>query len=582
MQKCNFTNISITLLALIASACTETTKDTVKDSAKETTIISGKICDMEGNNLTDVTVISGDKQIKTDSTGLFSLDVDTLIGNRCVLRIQKEGYFDRIYSKKATDTINYPIQLIKKEQSKFVTLKRFDAKEGAMIEANGATVTIPKSGLVKSDGSDYNGTVDIAVVYLSPTGAPAMNPLMPGADLMAIANDGDTVPLISYGMVNVEMTDEEGNPLQLKEGCEANLKYPAPKGFSSHDTIPLWYFNEENGLWIEEGYSTRQGDNYVGSVRHFTWWNCDREIEGGARFCCRLINYTFDEIDIYAGTDSIMVWVNDNNTIQSNIFPNRPFTIAGVQMPALKPGELLDTFIVFNKIIFHDVNGNALSYVKFKINEILYYSNENGAWAFPCDENEKTNIRFQYYEPVTITAADFDTAKTCIVVCKPLKKKEKKQDKNTENGANKPETNNSEDEWKDSVYTFIEPEACIVFSADNDTFTGGDIKKEKLLSAKSISSRVIYETKKRGTHRTIQKRYDNAIKYTTLSFDMLFVNQETGEPIKLHSDSEKITEEMKKQIEKTKTNINCYVTNIYVLGGDKLRRQLPPIEVIVK
>ena len=112
MQKCNFTNISITLLALIASACTETTKDTVKDSAKETTIISGKICDMEGNNLTDVTVISGDKQIKTDSTGLFSLDIDTLIGNRCVLRIQKEGYFDRIYSKKATDTINYPIQLI--------------------------------------------------------------------------------------------------------------------------------------------------------------------------------------------------------------------------------------------------------------------------------------------------------------------------------------------------------------------------------------------------------------------------------------------------------------------------------------
>ncbi|MBR4713728.1 MAG: hypothetical protein IKP27_08640 [Paludibacteraceae bacterium] len=582
MQKCNFTIISITLLALLASACTETTKDTVKDSSKETTIISGKICDMEGNNLTDVTVISGDKQIKTDSTGLFSLDVDTLIGNRCVLRIQKEGYFDRIYSKKATDTINYPIQLIKKEQSKFVTLKRFDAKEGAMIEANGATVTIPKSGLVKSDGSDYNGTVDIAVVYLSPTGAPAMNPLMPGADLMAIANDGDTVPLISYGMVNVEMTDEDGNPLQLKEGSEANLKYPAPKGFCSHDTIPLWYFNEENGLWIEEGYSTRQGDNYVGSVKHFTWWNCDIKLKNGARLRCRLINYTFDEIEIYAGTDSIIAWVDDNNTIRSNIFPNRPFTIAGVQMPALKPGELLDTFIVFNKIIFHDVNGNALSYVKFKINEILYYSNENGAWAFPCDENEKTNIRFQYYEPVTITAADFDTAKTCIVVCKPLKKKEKKQDKNTENGANKPETNNSEDEWKNSVYTFIEPEACIVFSADNDTFTGGEIKKEKLLSAKSISSRVRYETKERGTYRTIQKRYDNAIKYTHLGFDMLFVNQETGEPIKLHSDSEKITEEMKKQIEKTKTNKNCYVTNIYVLGGDRLRRQLPPIEVIVK
>ena len=84
------------------------------------------------------------------------------------------------------------------------------------------------------------------------------------------------------------------------------------------------------------------------------------------------------------------------------------------------------------------------------------------------------------------------------------------------------------------------------------------------------------------TYRLIQKRYDNAIKYTTLSFDMLFVSQETGEPIKLHSDSEKITEEMKKQIEKTKTNKNFYVTNIYVLGPDRIRRQLPPIQVIVK
>lgn len=464
MQKCNFTIISITLLALIASACTDTTKDTVKDSSKETTIISGKICDMEGNNLTDVTVISGDKQIKTDSTGLFSLDVDTLIGNRCVLRIQKEGYFDRIYSKKATDTINYPIQLIKKEQSEFVTLKRFDAKEGAMIEANGATVTIPKSGLVKSDGSDYNGTVDIAVVYLSPTGAPAMNPLMPGADLMAIANDGDTVPLISYGMVNVEMTDEEGNPLQLKEGSEANLKYPAPKGFSSLDTIPLWYFNEESGLWVEEGYSTRQGDNYVGSVKHFTWWNCDIKLKNGARLRCHLKNYPYGIVSIYVSPDSIKAWVN-NETIQSNMFANRLFSIAGVQMPALNPGELLDTTIVFNKIILHDVNGKTLSYEKFKINDVIYRTDENGTFAVPLDMNKTTTIKFQNYETETISKDNFDADGVCVVVCKLLKKndinnkRQKAKDsvnpmpKSKETEFVSKDTNNikekTEDEWSD-------------------------------------------------------------------------------------------------------------------------------------
>lgn len=586
MRKCIFKTICISLLALIANACADTSKDTIKDSPKEKTRIKGKICDTNGNNLTNVTIISGNNQATTDSLGYFNIDVDTLIGNRHVLRIQKDGYFDRIYSKMVSDTMNYPIQLIKKEPSKFVTLKKFNANEGIIIEVNGATVTIPESSLAKNDGSDYNGTVDISVVYLSPTESPAMEPLMPGADLMAIANEGDTVPLISYGMVNVEMSDEDGNPLQLKNGCEAYLKYPAPKGFSNHDTIPLWYFNEESGLWVEEGYSTRQGDKYVGSVRHFTWWNCDIKIENGAKIRCRLKNYPYNCVYIYAAPDSIRAWATDE-TIQSNIFPNRQFSIAGVKIRGLKPCELLDTTIIFNKTIFHDVDGKALSYVKFKINDVLYYSNENGAWAFPCDKNEKTSIRFQQYEPITITAADFDSSKTCIVVCKPLKKKETNHDKknisSTETGTDESKSNDSEDEWKDNnVYDFIldenrpkSIEAFITFPSDSSIYTGGEITKEKILSAQSISCRFTYDNEKRNP------KYDS-LKFVSLGFDMLFVNQETGEPIKLHSDSGKITEEMKKQIEKTKTNKNCYVTNIYVLGPDKIRRQLPPIQVIVK
>ena len=616
MQKCNFKIISVTLLALIASACVDTTKDRAKNSSKETTLISNKICDMDGNDLTDVTIISGNKKIKTDSTGLFSLDVDTLIGNRCVLRIQKEGYFDRIYSKKATDTTNYPIQLIKREQSKFVTLKKFDAKEGAMIEANGATVTIPKSSLVKNDGSDYNGTVDIAVVYLSPADSPAMEPLMPGADLMAIANDGDTVPLISYGMVNVEMTDEDGNPLQLKEGCEANLKYPAPKGFSSRDTIPLWYFNEESGLWVEEGYSTRQGDNYVGSVKHFTWWNCDIKLENGASFRCRLINHTYNNrfIEIYAGADSIIAFVKGDNTIQSKIFPNRPFSVAGAQMPALKPGEFLDTFIVFNKIIFHDVNGNALSYVKFKINDVLYYSDDNGVGVFPCNENEKTSIRFQHYEPVTITTADFDSAQTCIVVCKPLVKEETKQDKKnisstetgaeesksnyseqdkkiistTEYGAKEPETNDSEDEWRDNTREYCDGEVYLVIPSDNDTLTGSVIEitkeqKEKLPSAK-ILVRSKCTTVQSVTWKTIRTRYDyTKVKYTIEEFRMMLGNQQGNYDVVnyLRSDSGEFTEEMKEQIGKSNIDF-IFLTDIYVLGSDGIKRILPLVHIYVK
>ncbi len=415
-----FSHIIGIILAVIANSCVDSNTNRPEEAPHTSTPISGKIYDENGNVLNGATVLSGDNQATTDSSGQFNINVDTIIGNRYVLRIKKDGYFDRIYSKMVSDTMGYPIQLIKKEPSKFVTLKKFNANEGIIIEVNGATVTIPESSLAKNDGSDYNGTVDISVVFLSPTESPAMEPLMPGADLMAIANDGDTVPLISYGMVNVEMSDEDGNPLQLKDGCEAYLKYPAPEGFTVHDTIPLWYFNEENGLWVEDGYSVKHDDEYVGSVKHFTWWNCDIKLSNGAKIRCRLKNYPYNNASIYAAPDSIQAWVF-NEILRSNIFANRPFSIASVQMPALKPGEILDTCISFNKIVLLDVEGKTLGNVKFKINDVIYRTDKNGSFSVPLDMNKNTTIKFQNYETETITKDNFDADGVCVVVCKQLK-----------------------------------------------------------------------------------------------------------------------------------------------------------------
>jgi hypothetical protein len=37
----------------------------------------------------------------------------------------------------------------------------------------------------------------------------------------------------------------------------------------------LWYVDEATGLWKEEGTATKQGNTYVGTVKHFSFWNCD-------------------------------------------------------------------------------------------------------------------------------------------------------------------------------------------------------------------------------------------------------------------------------------------------------------------
>jgi hypothetical protein len=40
-------------------------------------------------------------------------------------------------------------------------------------------------------------------------------------------------------------------------------------------TIPLWHFDEEKGIWVEEGIAIRQGNGYIGTVKHFSWVNLD-------------------------------------------------------------------------------------------------------------------------------------------------------------------------------------------------------------------------------------------------------------------------------------------------------------------
>ncbi|MEP6795311.1 MAG: hypothetical protein ABJB16_13360, partial [Saprospiraceae bacterium] len=40
-------------------------------------------------------------------------------------------------------------------------------------------------------------------------------------------------------------------------------------------TIPLWYFDEKQDMWKEEGHADKIGNEYVGKVGHFSFWNCD-------------------------------------------------------------------------------------------------------------------------------------------------------------------------------------------------------------------------------------------------------------------------------------------------------------------
>jgi len=92
-----------------------------------------------------------------------------------------------------------------------------------------------------------------------------------------ITEGGEEFPLVSYGFMAVEMTGANKAPLSLADGttAELNISISADKIDKAPATIPMWYFDETDGQWHEEGEATLDGNTYTAEVEHFTTWNWD-------------------------------------------------------------------------------------------------------------------------------------------------------------------------------------------------------------------------------------------------------------------------------------------------------------------
>ena len=140
-------------------------------------------------------------------------------------------------------------------------------------------VSLPANSLADSDGQLWSGPVSVEVGVIDPSADPG---LMPG-DYRAIAEDGDTPRYIeSFGALSVVLSNGAGNPLQLAAGAQATIRIPLAArldGTAMSAEIPLYWFDEGRGLWIEEGRATLVNDDngyyYQGQVSHFTVWNAD-------------------------------------------------------------------------------------------------------------------------------------------------------------------------------------------------------------------------------------------------------------------------------------------------------------------
>lgn len=239
--------------------------------------VEGLVTDTGGNPLSGVNISSGETQAVTNDMGLFTFERIASANGRFRFTFEKNGYFTVTRSGVFQDKLSLQVVMqSKSDGATNTTSATFTSTEENILKADGMEVAIPASSLVTADGKDYSGTVKADMLYLSPDNE-NFTTMMPGGDMAAVRMDESDATLISYGMVEVSLSDASGNSLQLKEGSKSEMTFPIPESMKDNPppTIPLWYFNEEAGVWVEEGTATLQGDVYVGSVNHFSWHNLD-------------------------------------------------------------------------------------------------------------------------------------------------------------------------------------------------------------------------------------------------------------------------------------------------------------------
>ena len=238
-----------------------------------TTVVAGKVTDQTGAALNNVQISIGTTITTTDVNGSFIIPKATHGEKVGFIKATKDGYFagSRTIIPKEKVINNIVIQLVKKTTSGSFT----NASGGTVTVATGGSIVFPSNAIALKNGGAYTGSVNVSAYFLDPTSNNCYKE-MPG-DLRGVNTSNNEQVLTSYGMMAVELQGSNGEALQMASGKTATISFPIVPATQSKApaTIPLWFFDETKGMWVEQGTATKTGNNYVGTVSHFTWWNCD-------------------------------------------------------------------------------------------------------------------------------------------------------------------------------------------------------------------------------------------------------------------------------------------------------------------
>lgn len=263
-------SIILAVMVISVAGCSQfVDPDDPANSTSVRTTITGRVKDEAGKSVAGALVSGHGASATTNANGVFVLKNVSVPTTRAVVIVKKSGYFTG--ARAAYPSANkFTTMLLTLQEAK--PTRTISASSGGKVTVGGASIDLPANGYVDAQGKSYTGTISVAARYLDPLTDNYYDSF--SGDMAAIRTDKTSIELSSYGVVRALLTGSQGQTLSLANGATATITYPSVGATDAE--IPLWYFDEKQGIWVEDGKATLVGGVYVGTVTHFTDWNLDK------------------------------------------------------------------------------------------------------------------------------------------------------------------------------------------------------------------------------------------------------------------------------------------------------------------
>ncbi|MCX6803870.1 MAG: hypothetical protein NTY48_04855 [Candidatus Diapherotrites archaeon] len=242
----------------------------------------------------------------------------------------REGVLDLIvtFTKEGFVPIHKPISLAQEKIILDVTMfpstgfEKIDLTKPINAKMNGAELNSDAGSFVVKGTNQNAASANVSLTPFDPTNEKELE-AFPGT-FSGVQKDGTTTAIETFGFMKVQVKDDSGNSLDLAKGKTATVRLPISTNLrdSSPQEIPLWYFDENRGTWIEKTKAQKHCDTsacyYEGSIDTIaSWWNCDATLQNSGAIDI------FDSL-LYKLFMKLGDWLDDakNWTIFSESFTN--------------------------------------------------------------------------------------------------------------------------------------------------------------------------------------------------------------------------------------------------------------------